>query len=307
MNTRKLDPGSLPPRSCDLCCGMAKERMFIKYGYPMVRCSGCGLVFVDVLLTPDQLAQLYSKDFFDAEQGTRPEWSLLDYEKQREITVHNFLKKFSRIEDVIPRGGKLLDAGCAHGFFLDAIKHRYDVYGVDISEYAAEYARGKLGLANVRRGAIEDLDMPDGFFQIITMWNTLDHVSYPMEALRRANRLLEHGGILVVYTEDIGCWLSKVMGRYWFPICPPHHLTYFDRKTIRKALDKSGFEVVRQMKVGVDLPIKEVFNRLQNQGASKTIYRFYRLMENSAIFKLRVNLGSGGNMFVTARKVRPPE
>ena len=303
----KLDPRSLPAKACDICGGVNKRFLFKKGGYSIVRCKDCGLVFTDAQISKEQLVSLYGEEFFHADLDTGAGSSLLDYEEQREITVHNLLKKFNIVKHHLPKGGRLLDVGCAHGFFIEAVKDQYDVYGLDISEYAVAYARDVLGLPNAIKGVIEELDFPDEYFNVITMWNTLDHVPNPQTALRHANRLLVKGGVLLLYVEDIGCWMSRLMGRYWFPIFPPFHLTYFDRRSIRRALDRAGFDILTRMKVGVDLRIKDIFNRLQCQWHSRASLFMYNLLKDKAVGNILFNFGSGGNMFVTARKVRPSE
>ena len=61
--TRVVDGGGLEHVACAVCSGTDAEGLFEKDGFPIVRCRGCGLVYVNPRLTPSALAQLYEGRF----------------------------------------------------------------------------------------------------------------------------------------------------------------------------------------------------------------------------------------------------
>jgi len=107
--------------------------------------------------------------------------------------------------------GRLLDAGCGPGFVVKNISafEGWEVYGCEISPAAVNYAKEKLGLENVVSGNISDAGFEEESFDIITMWDVIEHIPDPGPFLSGLNRLLKKNGILFVHTPNIKIQLPK--------------------------------------------------------------------------------------------------
>jgi SAM-dependent methyltransferase len=219
-------------------CGCGREvaeTVFVKDGYRLGRCA-CGLVQVTNPPTDEELERFYS---FSAGYG------LTSLERVRRIAEgHARL-----LPDHGP--GRLLDVGCGVGLFVAAARARgWDAAGIDLNADAVEVARERHGLP-VTRGRIDELDEPDGAFDAITLWDTLEHVRDPRSALAAARRLVAPTGFLALSTPNIaGLYprLSYPVGRrtgYWTHPEPPAHLFQFSVASLSLLLEEAGFAVER--------------------------------------------------------------
>jgi SAM-dependent methyltransferase len=175
-----------------------------------------------------------------------------------------FARKLDDLERLAPRG-RLLDVGCGAGFFLEAARARgYEVAGVDLSPVPARYAREQYGL-DVTIGSLYDYPAPDGSFDIVTIFQTIEHDPDIPRLCRRLHGLLRPGGLLMVTTPAADGFVARVMGRRWFGYRNVEHVSFFTRPSLRRALEDAGFAIERlEVEHGKRLTLKYVINRLIN-------------------------------------------
>jgi len=206
----------------------------------ILRCRDCGFMFASV--TQFDAKRTYDEAYFSG-------GIYRDYIEEGPIRTRLFKKKLGLINKYLPRHGRLLDIGCAAGFFLKLVNDiGYDGYGVEVSEYAARYAQEALRL-NVFNGTLRDAHFANDFFEVVTMWDVLEHLPDFRDVLTECHRVLRTGGILVVETLNAGSLSGRVLGRKWHLFAPPYHLSYFTRDTLRIALEKTGFTILTIMPV----------------------------------------------------------
>lgn len=236
-------PANLESVPCSLCGGASHDRIMQKHGYGIVKCAGCGLVFVNPRMPARDLAeQVYGKEYFDAERG----YGLADHFSEQN-RAHAMRWGRARLEWIERRAapGRVLDIGCAAGFFLLAARERgWDPRGVEISDHAASYARETLDL-DVATG---DFSSKQNFVEpesldLITMLDVIEHFADPLRALENARRALKPGALLFVATPNFHCIPSKILGDKWGLVEPEHHLYYFTPETLDAMLEKAGFRV----------------------------------------------------------------
>ncbi|VVB99046.1 Ubiquinone biosynthesis O-methyltransferase [uncultured archaeon] len=216
--------------------------------YSLVKCRKCGLVYLSP--RPRNLMLLYGADSY-AHYSIAPPNEKTGIVKVIVSTVRPAWKLFIRMvfgEDIWElerlEKGKLLDIGCSSGTYIYGMKSNgWEVTGIEPSKFAAEKAR-YLGL-NVINSTFEKAEIAgQGKFDVITMKQVIEHVPYPSKALGKVHRILRKGGILVVDTPDIGSWEYMLFGKNWGSLEVPRHVTLFDKSTLRRMLEKNGFEVV---------------------------------------------------------------
>jgi 2-polyprenyl-3-methyl-5-hydroxy-6-metoxy-1,4-benzoquinol methylase len=228
---------------CLICDGTDFEQYAAgAYGRDIKLCRGCGLVVTDPRPDAAALNGHYDSEYYAS-------WMMPE---QRERRVRLWRRRVKVVKGVCP-GGRLLDAGCGEGLFLHTANAAgYDGVGLEISEYAARYARERFGL-DVRNASIEDAGFPEGSFDVITFWHVLEHLTSPLEALRKARALLKPGGRLLAAVPNVDDKLGQAFykarnGKY-FQIYTPGsrepHLYHFSTVTFRKLLEKAGFSVDR--------------------------------------------------------------
>ena len=158
--------------------------------------------------------------------------------------------------DVKPR---LLDVGCAHGWFLEKASPYFEVFGIEPDAEVASrtIARG----FSVRRGYFPDVLNDDEMFDVIVFNDVLEHIPNVVSDLRECKKHLREGGIVLVNAPDrrgflyrIACTLSRFgvgggFDRLWQKGLPSPHLYYFDTKSLSVAADKAGLNIVDSLKL----------------------------------------------------------
>jgi 2-polyprenyl-3-methyl-5-hydroxy-6-metoxy-1,4-benzoquinol methylase len=201
------------------------------YGHcgPIVRCLQCGLV--------RQNPQPTESDLIDAYGEVEDE----RYEEEATGRVETFGRALGDLMRHEP-GGKLLDVGCHIGVFLDVARSvGWQVAGVEPSRWAAERARSK-GL-DVIEGTLETAGLQENLFDVVTMWDVVEHVADPLTELKRAHRMLRPDGLLALSTMNVEALFPRLAGRRW-PWYMQMHLYYFTPRTLRAMLEQAGFEVL---------------------------------------------------------------
>ncbi len=237
---------------CDLC-GSSSQRLRYRFrDLDVVKCRRCGLVFVRLNDWARDPQTVYSPDYF----SDRGEYFLGASDRDVTEATGGHMDSFRHGLELLGRykpGGKMLDLGCAVGVFLAMAERRgWDVTGVDVSEYAVSQAR-KRCRGQVLVGELSSLSFPDASFDVITLWDVLEHFASPSETLREIHRILKDDGIVLMDTPNENALIRKLAYRiYWLlggRIAYPaeklyhlYHLFYFSEETLRKLLDLCDFE-----------------------------------------------------------------
>ncbi len=196
----------------------------------IVRCPACGHMQLAAFPSEAELSEAYgeaaSAVYVDEEAGQR--------ETARRV--------LDRVEGWV-EPGRLLDLGCWVGFLLAEARDRgWEPLGVEPSEWAAGYARERLGLAVVA-GDLLAADLPAGAFGAVVLGDVIEHLPDPAGALDRVTDLLAPRGVLCLVLPDAGSCLARAMGRRWWSVIPTH-VQYFTRRSLRIRLERSGYELL---------------------------------------------------------------
>lgn len=240
------------------------------------RCEGCGAGYLNPRPTPAAITRAYesyythsdSSEWWIGNQPTlirrvamrlvhgrlnsrlgydrQPAWRIgaallpLLVRRDRELLGHlRYLR--SRPE------GRLLDVGCGDGAYLALLRSLgwTTTIGVDPDPTAVQRARD-AGL-DVRLGTCDDVALPAGSFDAITLNHSIEHVHDPIGLLRECHRLLAPGGELIVYTPNLDSNGHLRFGRNWFHLDPPRHLVIFTPASLRRALQEAAFRDIKPL------------------------------------------------------------
>ena len=236
--------------SCILCGGsetrlayMGRDRLGVaSEPFSIVRCQQCGLLFLNPRPTKEEIGSYYPyseyKDEFAPAIDDEP--SLL-----RRLNRLYHTEKMCRSLERVKVGGRLLDVGCATGNFLDRMRRRgnWQVWGVEVNEEAARYAQERFGL-DVFIGELCEAAYPASYFDVVTLWNVLEHLHDPLDTLKEINRVLKDDGVLILSVPNSDSFDAKIFGDYWIGLDPPRHLYTFSIKTLKALLAKAGFKTI---------------------------------------------------------------
>lgn len=218
--------------------------------HTIVQCRRCGLVYTNPRLDRHDIAYTY-----EAVQDPL----YLEEREGRVLTFEHHLKPLERITG-LPNGRPLLDVGCYTGIFVEiAVRHGWDAWGVEPSHWAVEEAQ-RRGL-HVVQGTLDTADLPEAFFDVVTLWDVIEHLIDPYSALCHVHRLLKPDGLLVVHTIDIESLFARLMGARW-PWLMEMHIYYFSRRTLRAMLESCGFRVLSDRPQGRYLRLGYLMNRV---------------------------------------------
>lgn len=146
--------------------------------------------------------------------------------------------------------GRLLDVGCGADRYLSRMRALgWRVEGVDRSPLAAEEARDAYGV-DVAVSEVPGPNIPRGPFDLVTMWQALEHLEAPREALEAMRDCLAPGGRLVVSVPNAASWSARRFGTEWIGWDVPRHIVHFTPDTLARILESAGFDVVRMETIG---------------------------------------------------------
>lgn len=200
------------------------------------QCTACGFItYHDFDRTA--LKGIYTDEYFAGDEYP-------DYLGQQDALRRSMRHHLQQMWRYRPQRGSLLEVGCAYGLFLDEARPYFrSVTGIDICVTPTTYAKEQLGL-KVTEGEFLTTGFPATSFDVICLWDTIEHLSAPEDYLQKAAGLLAPEGTLFLTTGDIGSFNARWKGPQWRQIHPPSHLHYFSRRTITRLLDRLGFEVL---------------------------------------------------------------
>jgi SAM-dependent methyltransferase len=228
----------------------------------LVRCLHCGLIFVNPRPPFEDLARQYEGSYFHCPEPTFGGYE--DYEADRDDIMRTFRGRMKLIRPLLgPDTPRLLDVGCATGIFLEVVREAgWQAEGLDISTYALERAKEK-GF-EVHAGTLVGAGLPEGRYDVITMWDLIEHVPDPAAVLAECHRLLRPGGVVALSTPDAGSVLARVLGGRWLGFRSiDEHLYFFSHRTMGAMLEAAGLEVRRFVQVGKYLALPRLIERMR--------------------------------------------
>ena len=213
--------------------------MLHAHGTDLVSCRGCALVRVDPMPGAAEAARLYHDGYFrDAVRG------YVDYAADEAVFRAEFRRRLRTLERLGARG-RLLDVGCASGaLLLEARECGFTAAGLEPAPLTARRAAERSGCP-VRASTLEDALLAPASYDVITLFDVLEHLTQPRHALARLRLSLACGGLLAVTVPDYGGLWARLSGARWPFLTPWEHLVYFTRRTLAALLRAAGFEEVR--------------------------------------------------------------
>jgi len=204
----------------------------------LVRCRQCGLIYQNPRPELNEISFDYPPEYapyncqLDKTNTSKLDDWLVQYGLNKRI---HLIKKYKE-------NGSLLDIGCGSGEFLNAMQiiPGWNLTGVELNSYAADKAIDRYNL-RIFNGTLEQAFFPNETFDVVTLWDVLEHLHDPTASLIEIRRILKPGGLLVLRVPNYQSWQRRLFGRHWAGLDAPRHLYVFDAITLSRLLENSGF------------------------------------------------------------------
>ncbi|MFH1523276.1 MAG: class I SAM-dependent methyltransferase [Patescibacteria group bacterium] len=231
-----------------ILCGGKEGFEFLKYkDYFLFECQTCGMVSPNVNLELVDEKKVYDSD------------TALEDVKNDVINNYEYRKKIYATERLnyilekikIPKNEiNLLDVGCGPGYFLDHLQDKGIKYkGLELADFLVDICREKK--LNVAKSDLEN--EPNNHYNIITLFDVLEHLRDPIKMFKMLNEKLVSGGFVLAYTPNIHSLSFVLQEGRQNNIYPFIHLCFFDKKSLDYLAVKTGFEVYSIDYYGLDV------------------------------------------------------
>jgi len=205
--------------------------------FNVVHCNRCDLLFLNPHPIKKELPTFYPADF-----NKKGDTFLYKFLKPLFSITQNstisFLKKYKK-------NGKILDIGCGNGHFLLRMqKEGFDVWGIELNQNAEKFISSCLK-GRILYKEIKECNFASQTFDIITLFQTLEHI-FDLDVLFcEIKRILKDNGIIYIVVPDTDFYESKVFGPYYYNLEVPRHLYFFNKKSMSNLLVKNGFVITK--------------------------------------------------------------
>ena len=270
--------------SCDVCGSADHRLLFNKEGFHHVRCSDCGMVFVN--------PRLAGHLDFQASSGTGAmgDDALSLRQRQRLRKELSSLEPFRRLN-------RVLEVGAGRGWFLlEASRAGWETWAVEINSSALDYLRN-IPVSNLVVEPAEEFQVPAASVDVVRLWDVIEHLQSPRRAVANIHRVLRPGGLLRLATTNFASLSRMVNGPEWVYLNGSDHIQLFEPGTIRRLLADAGFRDVKIRTRSFNLR-KKLYHPEREPAVGWSLWRPFRKLIDETI-----RLTSYGHqMVVTAVK-----
>ncbi len=217
--------------NCAICKGTDYKIIYHFENWPdLVKCQNCGLTRLESL-PPSDPKNRYNQDYFK------------NYFVNQTVFENLFAKILNKIEKY-QKGGKMLEVGFGAGILLDLARSQgWETWGCEISSYAANHLKQNSN-HKVFLGEIENLNLPENYFEVVIINHVLEHSPHPDKMLAATLKILKKEGILFLGLPNFSSLFSQILKTKWPGLQKEDHLWQFNRKTISALLEKTGFKII---------------------------------------------------------------
>ncbi len=283
-----------------ILCSSRMEKFLFKNGYWLYRCPDCQFAQTDLAKNYITFVKdHYSKGYF---LGDPTRSAYANYELDKPMIVRNMRKFLGKILQK-KKSGKLLDVGCAYGYFVELAQSAgFDAYGFDPSAYAVSQARKLVGKSRIAQGTISEVRYKENTYDVITLFDVFEHLQDPVTDLKKLRRMLKPDGIIIIATGNAQSFAAKVFGRRWTFYIPPQHLSFFTKANLQTFMSQVGLFPVEWFGIGKWLSLDYILHLAKTTGESALGALIHRMVGKSFVSRLPVYVPMMDNMVVIAQK-----
>ncbi|MBA3648936.1 MAG: class I SAM-dependent methyltransferase [Chitinophagales bacterium] len=234
---------------CLLCNGALLKPLNRYSKILLVKCARCGFVFSQAIPAENELIRHYNL------YGRNDYLSPVTVKRYHEIL--DYLEKFRKTN-------RLMDVGCGIGYFLEVAKERnWEVYGTEFTQAAVQICR-KKGI-ETQQGKLDPENYLPASFDVITSFEVIEHINYPIQEMKNFRQLLREGGAVYITTPNFHSVSKFLLKEKWNILVYPEHLCYYTPNTISALFENTGFSNLKMETTGISTSrIKESLANVQS-------------------------------------------
>tara|TARA_B100001123_G_scaffold357082_1_gene411085 strand:- start:688 stop:1443 length:756 start_codon:yes stop_codon:yes gene_type:complete len=218
--------------ACPVCGNDEFEELFSKHDEIFASCNVCTFILINPPPNLETITATYDADYSQT------------YIRKADKKLKRCSGWVARVQRRFVTSGRWLDVGCSAGFVVRAAADRgFEAHGVEVESAAIQYGREVLQLENLRCGFLEDQGYPDSYFDVISLYDVIEHVPNLNRLITEVGRILTPGGVVEIRTPNVDHWSTPRDLSTWKEIKPSEHLYYFSFPTLRTLLENHGFNV----------------------------------------------------------------
>ena len=238
MNDKDFGP-------CPVCHGSKTKVLFSTKTsfseFHLVRCKICGLTRTFPLPSDESLRVHDIHSYYGRDVS---KFNLL-VQKIRNLSMRMRARYYlSFIPDSI-QTRKILDVGCAEGRLLRSfLEHGCECWGIEHPSYPAQRFLNKDRIVYLQ-GDLRAINLPEGAFDLIFLWHTLEHMDNPQLIMSRLYKLLAPNGAMIMAIPNFSSMEARRFKQFWFHLDIPWHKYHFNERSIRYLIGKNHLRVIR--------------------------------------------------------------
>jgi SAM-dependent methyltransferase len=220
-------------KPCPVCNAVIVKKFIKADTFQLMQCDSCGLLRTDEFVAG---GTSYETDEYFVDKNR-----YLESWEKFSLLFDGMLDKITAYK----KTGLFLDVGCGVGCLINCARERgFSAQGVEISPWAAGFAREKTGL-DVITGSLEEVAYHSDMFDVVVVNHVLEHVPDPGALLREIRRIVKPDGLVVVGVPNAGSIMARLAGAKWASLRPEEHRWHFTPETIKALVRKEGLHLLR--------------------------------------------------------------
>ena len=243
--------------SCPICSSNKIQFFVNAYQFDISSCNDCGLLFCNPYPTSEQIHGYYNSEMKSFENQFFKD----SFEKRIDI----FIPRVKLIQKYKSQG-KLLDVGSAIGIFIEAL-HRananFNLSCCDISKEACKELAERYPNLEVFQNDFLEMKT-SAQYDVITLWDTLEHIVDSKNLLCKTYQLLKNDGIFVFSTPNTDSFEWICAADQHVQILPPGHVNLMNWKCIDILLKNNSFRVIEAFTLNASLDLSYIKKLIKN-------------------------------------------
>jgi len=252
MHPPSIKTTGIALQKCPICGTGNLRRVYRFQKFDVLKCRSCDGSWRSNMYSTGDITAMYTGDEYS--QNPYFSYNVEEFKEAARGRYANYIGALSAIASRV-KAGTLLDVGCGSGAFLNLAQQRgWDVSGIELSPELSEVSR-RIVKGDVINAAFESVTLPDESYDVVTMWDIIEHVLDPVFCLKKVERLLKPGGMALFCTPDENSLLARAGlllyrlsgGALSYPamaLHPTYHTYFFSRTGFTALVAKSGMDVV---------------------------------------------------------------